>query len=305
MEVIEKVAKSKSKAKLSVVKTEATPVVDVPKEIGSDDLIQSFITKNTSAISAYLLKEFEELSEADIKTIVREAAECAVLVRSPKVSDPWGEDVQVIENCIKVSVPVGTAPVTKKKSKSKSKPEAEKGTVTFKSGDKVIGTAKVESIEIKPDQDLKSEKSEPKKKAKTVTTKSTAKPKTTKPETKAVKKSAKAVETKKPNTLKGKAKTDKKKVEVATSKVSVDELKSLKGLDLWLSAGRIIKRTCGTGFIQVHDQETIIPALFEHHHKKTELKDMDGKGNKTYGKRRLENYYTMIVAFFKEHDLKL
>lgn len=301
MESIEKVTKPKSKAKLAVVKTESTPVVDVPKEVGSDELIQEFIKKNTKPITDYLTKEFDELAEADVKTIIREAAECAVLVRSPKVAEPWGEDVQVIENCIKVSVPVGTAPVTKKK----SKPKEEKPTVTLKSGDEVIGTAKVDSIEIKADQDLKSEKTEPKKQAKTKNTKTTAKAKTTKADIKADKKSAKAVDTKKPKTLSGKTKTEKKKSEPVTNKVSVDELKSLKGLDLWLSASRIIKRTCGTGFVQVHDQETIIPALFEHHHKKTELTNMDGNGNKQYGKKRLENYYTMIVAFFKEHDLKL
>lgn len=290
MEVIEK-TKSKSNKKLKLVSTEGSkPVVDVPKEDQSESQIQAFIKQNDKSIRAYLLKEFD-MEETDIKAIIREAAECVVMVRSPKEADPWGEDVQVIENCIKASKHVETKDEPKKK-QAVAVPDTVKATVDEQDQKKVNETEVA--------QDLKTEKTLPKKNAKTKTTNKT--PSKTKPtkEAKTEVKKVKVKETKKPTALTGKNKSEK-----VIAKVSVVDLKSLKGLDLWLKAGRVIKRTCGTGFIQIHDQETVMPVLFDHYHKKTELTDVPGKGNKQYGKKRLENYLKMIVEFFKANDLKL
>lgn len=317
MEVIEK-TKSKSNKKLKLVSTEGSkPVVDVPKEDQSESQIQAFIKQNDKSIRAYLLKEFD-MEEGDIKAIIRETAECVVMVRSPKEADPWGEDVQVIENCIKVSKPVSVIDVKIKDTKPIEKIEVAEVTVAPKKQTKkkqtetVTVTATIDEenqkklekvIESATDevaQDLKTEKTLPKKNAKTKTTNKT--PSKTKPtkEAKTEVKKVKVKETKKPTALKGKNKSEK-----VIAKVSVEDLKGLKGLDLWLKAGRVIKRTCGTGFIQIHDQETVMPVLFDHYHKKTELTDVPGKGNKQYGKKRLENYLKMIVEFFKANDLKL
>ena len=299
-------------------KTKKTkPVVDVPKGGGDESRITEFMDQNRVSVTKFMKGEFDGVGKREIDEVLRECAECSVLTRSPKQGGCWEENTEVIEDALALCQKVKAAPVDDDQEEPEEVEEIED--LEDESGEEPgeeDGPEEVEEIddlegEVEDDEEEKDEvneeadedvepvqasprKKETKKAAKktgTKTTKIAAKKKTqTKPD-----KKASEVKKTKP------AKVEKKAVTshsiLTMSRFSEESLKDLKGLDLWLGTARLLKIQNKIR-CQVQDMPEVVGHLFDVHNGKVKLIEtaIDGKGEKSYGKRRLMNILGSIKA---------
>lgn len=291
-------AKATTKAKAEA------PVVDVPNS--QQKQINEYVKTNQQKIADYMTQHFDEVGADEVALITREAAECAILKRSPKKGSVWGDDVTIIEDVIKhvagptvavvepTEVDHGEPPVGDDiESHHGDAPEEEDG--EQEESEPVAESDEIEDQEEEPTpKALASEPSSPAKKSKT---KSKTKPVKTASQKKATPTKPKAVDTKKAAKEKPASTAPKSD---RTPSVSADQIKKLKGKEQWFAAARLLKSQKKL-WIQTQDIPEVIGHIYDVAQGKAKLKEegFDGKGEKVYRKNRILGFKETIEGFLK------
>lgn len=269
METTTRTPNRKSSARKLAAKANK-PVIDVPAV--DEKKVEVFIKNHGKTITDYMTANFDEISEDDINGVIREAAECTLLKRSPKVGGAWGSDTSIIEDVLKAIGPV--LPVIEAQDE-----EQELKPIESQDLEEKIDTTKPKMFKTKskPAAKAKAEKKTAEKKQSKTTEKKVA-----------TKKEAKAKAEPK--------KADKKSIKAA----SVDSIKSLKGKDQWLAAARHLKGQKKI-WIQTQDIPEVIGHVYDVSVGKAKLKEegFDGKGEKVYRRNRILGFKTEIESFLK------
>lgn len=300
METITRNPSKKSNARKMAAKTTTkakaeAPVVDVPNS--QQKQINEYVKTNQQKIADYMTQHFDEVGADEVALITREAAECAILKRSPKKGSVWGDDVTIIEDVIKhVSGPtVATVEPEEEIEPPVEDVEPEEEDGEQEESEPVAESGEVEDQEEEPTpKTLASEPSSPAKKSKT---KSKAKPMKAAAQKKATATKPKAVESKKAAKEKPASKAEKTD---RTPAVSADQIKKLKGKEQWFATARLLKSQKKI-WIQTQDIPEVIGHIYDVAQGKAKLKEegFDGKGEKVYRKNRILGFKETIEGFLK------
>ena len=314
------------------------PIVDVPKSDGSEDKISQFIELNRAAVTKFMDKQFEGIGKKEISEVLRECAECSVLTRSPKSGGCWGSETDIIEDALKVCKPLATKPVDDEEDDEElediesddeieeddeeeadedeedsdgdeDQDETEEEGEESDLDDSEDDAHADEDEEVEDDEEEEAVKPVQKSPRKTETKKpaKVAKTKTTTKTTKSAK--AKTVETKDKKAKKTQTessvtiKTGNDKIDkiLNTNSFSEEDLKGLKGLELWIGAARYLKLKSKLR-CQLQDMPEVIGHLYDVHRGKAKLNEsgFQGKGVKSYRKKRMLNFLGAIKELIGE-----